>query len=414
MPNPRTLWRDPEFVRLWLAQGVSAFGARITREGLPIAAVLGLGASSAQVGLLAGMAHGAALVVGLTAGGPVDRRPRRGIMMASDLIRAAVLATIPLAALLGVLTLTQLYIAAGLVAAASVLFEIAGHAYLPGLVDRENLTRANASLSGAESAAEIAGPALAGVLFQLLAAPFAIAANAVTYLVSALFLGGIRRPEPALAAQSGGDWRDDVAAGFGAAWGHALVRPILLMSGVHALFGGIFSALYILFCLRVIQLSPALMGATIAVGGVGALVGAMLAGALSRRLGIGAAILTAQVLVVISVGLIPLAPADPVAGATVLIFAQFFGDASGVAVLILTASVRQGVLPGPLLGRAGAAFHALGGGLALAGALGGGLLGEAIGVRGALVLAAMGFALAPLLGAASPLRRLRALPQAPT
>ena len=410
IPSRSRLWRDRDFLHLWLAQSVSAFGARITREGLPIAAILGLGASSAQVGLLAGSAHAAALAVGLTAGGHVDRNRRRGIMMAADLVRALVLVTAPIAALLHLLTLPQLYVTAALVAAASVLFEIADHAYLPSLVAREDLTGANASLSGTESVAEIAGPALAGLLFQFLAAPLALAANAATYLISAGFLSGIRKPEPAPTPQPDAHWRADIAMGFGAAWRHALVRPVLLMSSVHALFGGIFSALYILFCLKVVGLSPGPMGATIAVGGLGALVGAGLAGALSRRLGVGPAILAALVLVAVSVAAIPMAPADPKAGMAVLMVSQFFGDASGVAVLILTSSVRQSVLPGEVLGRVGAAFHALGGGLALVGAVGGGLLGESLGVRGALAVAAAGFAAAPVLGVLSPIRQLREIP----
>lgn len=105
MSYPTVLWRDRDFVRLWLAQSVSAFGGRITREGLPIAAVLTLGASPAQLGLLSALSHGPALIVGLAAGGFIDRNRRRGLMMAADLVRAAVLATIPVAALLHVLTL---------------------------------------------------------------------------------------------------------------------------------------------------------------------------------------------------------------------------------------------------------------------------------------------------------------------
>ena len=414
MPSPtRSLWRDRDFVRLWLAQSISAFGARITREGLPIAAVLGLGASPVEVGLLSALANGPALIVGLAAGGYVDRSRRRGLMIAADLVRALVLATIPIAAFLQVLALPQLYVAAALVGAASVLFEIADHAYLPSLVAREDLTDANASLSGTEAVAEIAGPALAGVLFQVLAAPFAIAANAVTYLVSAGFLAGIRKPEQPPDPEPDVRWRDDVSLGFRAAWGHRLVRPILLMACVHSLFGGIFGALYIYFCLRVVGLSPALMGVTIAVGGVGALVGAVCAGWMSKRLGVGPAILGANVLVAAALVLIPLAPADPVAGMGFLMVSQFFGDAFGVATLILGSSLRQTVLPGAVLGRVGAAFKAVAGGLAVVGALAGGLLGEHLGVRGAIFIAAAGFAVAPFLGFASPLRTLREIPVGP-
>lgn len=403
------LWRDRDFVRLWSAQAVSAFGARITREGLPIAAVVALGASPAQVGLLSALSNGPALIVGLAAGGFVDRSRRRGLMIAADLVRALVLASVPLAALLGALSLAQLYIAAALVGAASVLFEIADHAYLPSLVPREELTRANASLSGTESVAEIGGPALAGAIFQVLTAPLAIAANAVTYLISALFLAGIRSAEPEPHPEPHTEWTDDVRLGFGAIWRHPLVRPVFLVTAMHGLFGGIFSALYVLFCLRVVGLSPGLMGLTIAAGGVGALIGAATAGWMSGRLGLGPALLVGQILVAISVALIPLAPADPSRGMTILVIGQVLGDAFGVAILILSASLSQSVMPAALLGRVGAASKATAGGLAVVGALGGGLLGEALGARGAMWIAVAGFAAAPLC--ALPLRGLREMPE---
>jgi predicted MFS family arabinose efflux permease len=405
------LWRDPNFVQLWAAQAVSAFGARVTREGLPIAAVLTLGASPGQVGLLSALSNGPALIVGLACGGYVDRTRRRGLMMAADIVRALALATIPIAALLHLLTLSQLYVAAAVVGAASVLFEIADHAYLPGLVKREDLTRANASLSATESVAEIGGPALAGVLFQVLAAPFAIAANAVTYLVSALFLAGIRKPEPTPEPEPHARWTDDVALGFSVIWRHPLVRPVFLVGAMHGLFGGIFGALYILFCLRVVGLSPGQMGLTIAAGGIGALIGSAAAGWMSKRLGLGPALLTGQVLVAASVCLIPLAPADPERGMAVLVAGQVLGDAFGVAILILGSSLWQTVMPSAVLGRAGAAFKATAGGLAVVGALGGGLLGELLGVRGAMWIAVAGFAAAPLL--ALSLGSLREMPAGP-
>ena len=415
LPAPRLpgLWRDRDFVQLWSAQAVSAFGARITREGLPIAAVLILGASPAEVGLLSALSNGPALIVGLACGGYVDRTRRRGLMMAADIVRALALATIPIAALLHVLTLSQLYVAAAIVGAASVLFEIADHAYLPGLVRREELTRANASLSATESVAEIGGPALAGVLFQVLAAPFAIAANAVTYLVSAFFLAGIRKPEPTPEPEPHARWTDDVALGFGAALRHPLVAPIFLMSAGQSLAGGMFGALYILFCVKVVGLNPALLGITIAAGGVGALAGTVAAGWLSRTLGVGGGILAGQLGLGLAVVMIPLSPANPAQGMPVLVVSQFLGDATAVAVLILSGSLRQTVLPISVLGRVGAAFKATSGGLAVVGALLGGVLGEAMGVRGAIWVGVAGILLTPLLGLRGPLKRLREMPAGP-
>jgi len=410
MSPASALWRDRDFVRLWLAQSVSAFGARITREGLPIAAVLGLGASPAQLGLLSALSHGPALIVGLAAGGFVDRSRRRGLMMAADLVRALVLASIPVAALLHVLTLPQLYVAAALVGAASVLFEIADHAYLPGLVAREDVTRANASLSATESVAEIGGPALAGVLFQVLAAPIAIAANAVTYLVSAAFLAGIGKAEPEPHPEPHARWTEDVRLGFRTALSHPLVRPVFLSSWMQSLAGGMFGALYIVFCVKTVGLNPGLLGLTIAAGGVGALIGAVVAGWLSRRLGVGPSFLGAQVLVALAIAIIPLSPASPAQGMPFLVVSQILGDAFGVATMILGTSLIQTVTPMAVLGRVNATFRAVGGGLAVAGALLGGLLGELLGVREAIWIGVTGLAVPPLFSLPGPLKRLREMP----
>ena len=405
MANP--LRGDRDFLKLWLAQGVSAFGARITREGLPMAAVLTLGAAPAQIGLLAALTRGPALIVGLAAGGLVDRTRRRGLLIAMDLVRAGVLATIPLAAWLHLLSMTQIYLAAAAVGAASVLFEIADHAYLPGLVAREAITAANASLSATESVAEIAGPALAGVLFQWLAGPFAIAFNAVTYLVSAVFLGGISKREPQPETHEQSHWRRDIADGVRAALGEPRVAALLFLTGSNALFGSFFSALYIIFALRVLGLTTTLLGLTVAAGGVGALLGAVLAPRVARGLGIGPAIVATAIGAAVVNLLIPLAPARPGWGMAFLVAAQFFGDALAVTTWILASSLRQTLLPQGVLGRVAATFQAVAGGLGILGALTGGMLGGLIGARGGLLIGLCGMLAGAVVVALSPLRRYR-------
>ena len=402
---------NPDFRKLWAAQAVSGFGARITREGLPIMAVIGLAASPGQLGMLAALSTAPALVVGLAAGGFVDRTRRRRVLIAADLIRAAVLLALPAAAVLGVLSIWHVYVAAACVAGASVLFDIADHAYLPSLIDRDQLTAGNARLSTTESIAEIAGPALAGLLFQWLTAPIAVAVNAVTYGVSALFLGAIRKPEPQ-PTRSGPPprWTQDVSTGFRIAWGEPRVRPLLLMSAAGAVGGSFFSALYVVFALRVLHLTPALLGFTIAAGGVGALAGAMLAQPIARAVGFGPAIVLTLAGSAAAALLIPLAPPDPVAGTAFLVAAQVFGDALATASLVLAASLRQSILPLASLGRVGAAFHATAGGMAAIGALAGGALGGAIGPREALLAATLGLTAVPLAGALSPLRHVREMP----
>jgi MFS family permease len=411
MKTKSPLWRQSDFLRLWGAQTVSDFGARITREGLPMMAVMGLAATPGQLGLLAALASGAALLVGLAAGDFVDHTARRPILIAMDLLRALVLIVLPVAAWLGLLNMLQVYVAATLVAAASVLFDIADHAYLPGLVGRSLITDANAKMSATESVAEMGGPALAGMLFQWLTAPIAVAVNAATYIVSAVLLARIRTPEPPLAdGKPRRGWIDGVVTGARLSWGQPLVRVLLVMTSVGGLFGGFFSALYIAFVLRGLGLTPALLGLGIAAGGIGALAGSAIAQLMARRLGVGPAICLSGALSALGTMILLLAPAEPVGGMAALVVSQILGDAFGVVPLILVVSLRQSILPLNTLGRVGATFRAAGGGAAVIGALIGGALGGVLGLRQTLLLAIGGLLIGPLIGALSPLRSVKQMP----
>jgi MFS family permease len=411
MPSA-SAFAERDFARLWAAQSVSAFGARITREGLPIIAVASLGAAPGALGLLAAVSSAAALTAGLLGGGFVDRHRRRPVLVGADLLRALVLITIPLAAWLGGLTLAQVLIAAALVAAASVVFDVASHAYLPGLIGREALVDGNSKLSATEAVAEVGGPALGGLLFQWLTAPFAVTVNAATYLASAGFLATIRKPEPAPEQGEADHWFSDITAGFRIALAEPIVRPLLLMSAAQGLFGGVFGALYVLFALKVLLLPPALLGTAIAAGGVGALVGSFAGPWFGRRLGTGPAILAATTCGGLAVLITPFAPVGAPGALAALVASQLLGDLFMVAALIQIGSLRQAILPQAVLGRVGGAFHAAAGGTAVLGALGGGLLGQVIGPRAAILLACLGFLATPLIGLASPLRRLQEAPLA--
>ena len=405
------LWRHGDFLKLWGAQSVSDFGARITREGLPLAAVLTIRATPVQLGLLAALTLGPSLIVGLTAGGLVDRSRRRSILIATDLLRAAVLASVPLAAFLHWLSMGQLYVAAFVVGAASVLFDIADHAYLPGLIDRGLLVDANAKLAVTESVAEMGGPALAGILVQTLTAPIAIAVNAATYLVSAVFLAGIRAPEPKLpppAAKS--SLRLDLAVGFAAVMNQPLVRPLFIASLIQSAFGAFFQTLYVVFAIRVLGFSPGLLGVIIAMGGVGALGGALLFPALSRRMGFGPAIIAAALISAASALLIPAAGGSKLVAIAMMVASQLLGDSFGVAMLIGVKSLQQSVFPPYLLGRVGATMRAAAGAAAIMGAIAGGLLAGPLGIRATLFVGASGILAAMLWLVASPLGRLREPP----
>ena len=404
------LWRHADFMKLWTAQAVSAFGARITREGLPLAAVLTLNATPAQLGLLAALSMGPGLVVGLFTGGFVDRARRRTILIGMDLLRFAVLMTVPAAAWLHLLHIEQLYVVAGLVGAATVLFNLADRAFLPSLIDKDDLMEGNTKLSITESTAEIGGPALAGLLFQLLTAPFAIAVDAASYLVSALFLGGLRIvEEPQPKAPRDHHWGADLAFGWRAIMEQPLVRPLLLMTMTQMLFGSFFRGLYVLYALRDLGMAPATLGLTIAVGGVGALFGAVLAPWTTRTLGIGPAIIICGLVSAGSAFLIPLAPAHPIWGVAFMMGSQLLGDSFGVAAMVPATTLQQTAIAPRSLGRAGAIFQVAGGALAVLGALLGGWLATVIGVRETLFIACAGITIAPMIAVVSPLRSLRTL-----
>ena len=403
-----SLWGHRDCMRLWGAQAVSSFGARIAREGLPMAAVITLKAGPQALGVFAALVLGAQAAVGLFAGALTDRLPKRRLLIAADLARALVLAAVPLAALAGRLTLVEIYLAAVLMGAANVVFDVADHAYLPSLIDNADLTEGNAKLSATDAVAEVGGPALTGVLVAVMAPPIAVGLNALTYLVSALLLGRIRGDTPPTPAPDGEPFRLDLGAGLRLVLSNPLVRPLWLADVGKSFFGNFFAALYILLALNVLRLSTPMLGLTIAMGGVGGIVGAVLAPRLSRRLGPGPSILLAGVAGAATLFLIPLAAGPPLAAMAMLAAAQLVGDGLQTIAGIGAASLRQTVLAPGQLGRAGGAFATATAAAGVAGALTGGLLGSAIGPREALLIAAAGVTAASLLLVFSPLRRLRA------
>src|SRR6185436_17260154 len=385
-PDPESssadLWRHADFLRLWAAQAVSAFGSRITRTALPIIAVITLGQPESMVGVLAAMQLVPGIAVAMVAGGVVDRGHKRRILIAADAIRAALVASLTIAWALGLLSMIHVVIVGAGVGAASALFQITDVAYLPSLIGRRRLVEGNAKLETTEAVAEITGPASAGVLIAALGAPLAVVIDAASYVWSALLLGRIRgdaRPEPPAHpeprvrsgrgdAPSDGDAEPDAATmrtgadfriGVRAVFGHPVVRPIILTLMLWSVSGGFFTALYTPFCLRTIGLSEQAFGAIIAMGGIGSLAGAMLARGLMRRLGVGRTLLVTSTLSVACTLFIPIAAASASRPAALGFLAahQLFGDGLAVAFVVVAITVRQTSLPRNVLGRANSAIH---------------------------------------------------------
>ena len=405
------LWKHADFMRLWAAQTVSSFGARIAREGLALASVLTIDAKPFQLGILAALVMGPSMLVGFFAGGFVDRSRKRAIMIFADLLRAVILLSVPLAAWFRLLTMEQLYIVGALIGAANILFDISDHAYLPHLIGRAELLEGNTKLSTTESLAEVGGPALAGILVQTLTAPFAIAVNAATYIVSALFLGTIATTEYAKEPPKVRPTLfSDLGKGYSAMAQDQVLRPLLAMNVVSPVFGGVFSALYVIFAIKTLALSPALMGLTVAVGGIGSLAGTAISPLFVARFGVGKAIAIGFLVSAVSAIFVPLAAGPLWLKLASLMTAQFVGDSMAVAAMIPAASLRQSIVPRELLGRS-AAFISVGSGAsAVVGALAGGTLGSLFGPRSALFLAVCGLVIMPLWACATPLWRAKEIP----
>ena len=399
-------------MRLWLGQAVSEFGSVVTRDALPLVAVLTLQATPAQMGLLAALGMLPAFLIGLPAGAWVDRRRRRPIMIASDLTRAALLASIPAAFVLGALRIEQLYVVALLAGALDILFDTAYQSYLPSLVERENLVEGNSKLGATESIAEIGGSALAGALVQILSAPMTILIDAVSFLASVISVALIRKPEARPQPSGPPNLRQEIVAGIGFVARQPLLRALVGAMATRAFFGNFYAALYSLYALRELNLTPAILGLLIASGGLGSLFGALLTQRAARRFGLGRALVGGMLVSELLGLLTPLAGGPLWLAAAMLWVPQFFGDASSTVFSIHATSLRQTITPDHLLGRMNATINFVLGSVATVGVLVGGLLGDVLGLRPAVWIAALGSGLAVAWLIASPLGSLHGMPQA--
>jgi MFS family permease len=225
------LWHHLEFRRLWIGETVSQFGTAISELALPLVAILVVHASTFEVGLLTAVQMAAFLVVGLPAGAWVDRMRFRWVLIVNDLIRAALLASIPLAQLMGILTIWQLYVVALAAGVSTVFFDVAYQSYLPQLVERQSLVEGNAKLQASESVSQIAGPSIGGLLIQALTAPYAVLIDALSFLWSACWVAAIRARPPRPEREPDRHLRGEIAAGLRFVLGNRLLRAIAACTG---------------------------------------------------------------------------------------------------------------------------------------------------------------------------------------
>ena len=406
---PRLLRERPDFARLFGGQTVSLFGDQVSLLAVPLVAVLALHVGPAGMGYLSAAMLAPNLLFSLHLGAVIDRRGhRRRAMIAADIGRAALLATIPAAWLLGVLGFAQLLAVGFAVGTLDVLFHVSYATLFTAIVPRERYVEANQLLHGSRAFSFITGPSIGGALVQLLSAPLAVAADAVSFLGSAVFLGRIRTPEPPPDPPSKGE----LVAGMRFIRRTPLLFASLAAAATINLFNFAFWALYVLFATETLHVTPATLGLVLGAAAVGGVLGAVTTGRLSKRIGIGPVLVLGSFLFPAPLVLVPLAggPMPVVLG---MLFVAELVSGFGVMMLDIAAgSIQQALVPDRLRARVSGAFMVVNYGVRPIGSLLGGALGAALGLRPTLWIATIGAVLGVLLLLPSPAMRLRTLPQA--
>lgn len=401
------LWRNRDFLWLWNAQTISQVGSEIGGLALPLVAIVVLDASTFQVAVLGVIDWLPFVLFSLAAGVWIDRLPRRPIMIAADWGRAVALGSIPVAYVLDVLTLGQLYVTALLVGILTMLFDLSYQSYLPSIVTRDELGEGNSKLEASRSGAQVAGPGIAGFLVSALTAPYAIVVDAVSFVASGLSLSRIarREPRPEAAAEGRLGFRAEVLEGLRFTLPHPIQRPIILFVAPSNLFTNMLFAIYLVYAVRELGLSPTTIGLIFSLGGVGSLVGALTASRVAGAFGIGPALIAVATVGSAGLLMVPLASGDlvvPLFVASSLLWGFFV-----LNYFVTAVSLVQAVTPDHLLGRTNASRRFVVQSTIPIGALLGGVLATVIGLRPTLAIGAVGAALAVIPLYISPLRRIR-------
>jgi MFS family permease len=434
----RSLFRKPDFAKLWTASVISLFGTQISQLAIPVIAVLLLHAPPFEVALLGTFEFLPFLLFTLPAGVWVDRLPRRRILIGGDLGRAVLLATIPVAYAADVLTIYQLYAVGFGVGIFTVFFDVADQSYLPTVLERDELIDGNGKLQAAYSTAQLLGPPAGGGVVALLTAPFAVVLDALSYLASALLISMIRRAERAadtpaasappteesmaspsgaasIAAEASADastrpgLRGEVLEGLRFVLGHRYLRNIAATTGSSNLFSNTLYSIYPVFVYVDLSLTPGVVGLLGGAFGAGALLGAFIGGRLGERFGIGTVIVGSIVVGSIGSLAVPIATHDTALG---LIGAGGFLAGFGqVAYNVNQVSLRQAITPEPLLGRMNATMRFLVWGAIPIGQVLGGTIATLFGTHAAIWVGAVGglFAFLPVL--LSPVASLQRIPE---
>jgi MFS family permease len=405
---PRVLRENLVFRRVWSGQTISLFGDQISMIAIPLTAVLVLDANAKQMGYLIAAELVPNLFFALHAGAWVDRRGnRRRVMIFTDLARAALLATIPVAYAFDALTIVQLYVVAFLVGTMTVFFFVAYSSLFVALVEREDYVEGNSLLAGSRAFSFVAGPSVGGILVQLLKAPYALVVDSISFVFSAGFLASVDPVEPETEEAEKGH----VVAGVRYIVTSSVMRSSLLATATINLFNFVFHALFILYAVRSLHVRPATLGIVLGAGAVGGLIGSVVTSRLGRRLGIGPTYILGCIVFPLPLVLVPLA-GGPYWLILAMLFCAEFGAGLGVMILdISAASIFAALVPHRLRSRVSGAYMVVNNGVRPVGSVIGGFLGTAIGLQTTLWIGVVGAAAGFLWLLPSPIPRMRELPE---
>ena len=401
------LWRDGDFIKFWVSRTASNFGTLM--GALQFVAVLTLNATPFQMGVLGALGVAPSIVIGFFAGVVADRIRRRPILIASELGRFALLASIPVVYALGHLHIEHLYAVAFFNGVLTTFFDVANRSYLPTLVGRGDLVDANSKLTASESFAEVTAFSIGGWIAQLANSVTAAAIGGLTFLVSALSLAVIRKREPdAEPSEVDGSVAREIADGLRVVWNDRLLRALGVAAIAENWTAGMMSAVVLVFGVRELGFGPGMLGTIFAIGGMSSIVGSICAGWAARRFGFGNALVGGYAVYMLTILFIPAAREPLLLAGLMLTLAQL-GDGFFTMFMVQESSLRQAITPERSLGRMNASIRSLGLAALFAGSLVGGWVAGVIGLRLTIVAAACVGLLGALYMALSPLRSVREL-----
>ena len=410
-----SLSRDQNFLLFWGSETASLLGSELARLVYPLIAILTFGATAFQVSLIQAFMYAPIIMFSLVVGVWFDRRRhRRHALLITNTVRALVIALVPLAYAESLLSLPLLYAVIFVVGCLTLMFEVGSLSYIPTLVERRHLTSANSRIQISFSLAAIAGPSLGGVLVAVMKGPVALAVSAVGFALSSVLLGMIRKAEPTAPTEGRREpILDSIKEGLRTVFSEPMLRNLLAQSATYNFFQNALIVVFVVYVVRTLGFSPQQLGFVLGFGAAAALLAAAVTNQITRRMGLGRTLRIATFGCCLP-ALLMLVPRNAsLVSVVVLIIAQAISSFNLVVWNVNTLTLRQVVTPNGVLGRMNASYRMILYGTAPFGALAGGLLGETLGLRWAMVTTASLLLIPIGWTFISPVFRLSQMPDGP-